>query len=121
MTHASGLTVRDVGSPDRHRLLLAGELDIASAPILEAAIEGLCENGTGTIVLDLSQLTFMDSTGLRAVLAADRLCNGNGHGLSLAGANGAVQRLFELTGVTGALRFETEDSGGDRSDPAARS
>jgi anti-anti-sigma factor len=63
----------------------------------------------------------MDSTGLRAILAANKLFNGNGRELSLAGANGAVQRLFELTGVIGALRFEAEDSGGTRPDPAALS
>jgi anti-sigma B factor antagonist len=121
MNPSPGLTVRDVGSADRHRLVLEGELDIASAPILEAAITELCGNGTCSIVLDLTQLTFMDSTGLRAILAADKLCNGNGHDLLLAGANGAVQRLFELTGVIGALRFEAQDSGGARPDPAARS
>ena len=119
MNPSPGLSVRDVGSADRHRLVLEGELDIASAPILEEAITGLCENDISSIVLDLTQLTFMDSTGLRAILAADKLCNGNGHALSLAGANGAVQRLFELTGVSGALSFEAEDSGGARPDPAA--
>jgi anti-sigma B factor antagonist len=120
MNLSPGLTVRDVSSAGGHRVLLAGELDIASAPILEAAITGLRDDGTRSIVLDLSELTFMDSTGLRAILAADKLCNGNGHDLSLAGANGAVQRLFELTGVIGALRFEAEDSAGARPDPAAR-
>jgi anti-sigma B factor antagonist len=111
VTTSGGFTVQDVGADGRHRLLLAGELDIASAPILEAAISGLCENGTSAIVLDVRDVTFMDSTGLRAVLAADKLCRGHGHALSLAGANGAVQRLFELTGVSGALQFEGADSG----------
>jgi anti-sigma B factor antagonist len=111
MTTAAGLTIKELGSAGHHRLLLAGELDIASAPILEARIASLCQNGTSSVVLDLRELTFMDSTGLRAVLAADKLCHGYGHGFSLAGASGAVQRLFELTGVTGALRFEGESSG----------
>jgi anti-sigma B factor antagonist len=115
MTLSGDFTVEDVGSDGQHRLLLAGELDIASAPILEATIAGLCENGTSTIVLDVSKVTFMDSTGLRAVLAADKLCRGRGHALSLAGAKGAVQRLFELTGVSGALQFEGKGSRAEQS------
>ena len=115
MSSSPGLTIRDVGSDAGHRLVLAGELDIASAPILEATIGALCGNGTRGVVLDLSELVFMDSTGLRAVLAAEKLCSGDGQEFSLVGANGAVKRLFELTGVIGALRFESEDSGGARS------
>jgi anti-sigma B factor antagonist len=105
---SAGLTVRDVDADGEHTLVLAGELDIASAPILEATVASLCDNGSRAIVLDLSELTFMDSTGLRAVLAADKLCSGNGQRFSLAGASGAVERLFELTGVTQALHFEPE-------------
>jgi len=115
MSASGGFTVEDVGADGQHRLLLAGELDIASAPILEATIAGLCENGRSAIVLDVRKVTFMDSTGLRAVLAADKLCRGRGHALSLAGANGAVQRLFDLTGVSGALQFEDKDSGAEQS------
>jgi anti-anti-sigma factor len=108
---SAGLTVRDISAGPEHRLVLTGELDIASAPILEATIASLCGNGTSAIVLDLSELTFMDSTGLRAMLAADKLCAGHGQTFSLSGATGPVQRLFELTGVTGALHFEPDVSG----------
>jgi len=52
---AAGLTVRNAGAGTEHRLVLAGELDIASAPILEATIASLCENGATKIVLDLSE------------------------------------------------------------------
>jgi anti-sigma B factor antagonist len=115
MTSSGGFTVENVGSGGHHRLVLAGELDIASTPILEAAIAGLCENGAGAIVLDLSRVTFMDSTGLRAVLAADRRCQGQGHSFALTGANGAVRRLFELTGVSGALQFSAAEPGTEQS------
>ena len=52
----------------RHTLLLSGELDLAVAAGLEAMILGLCGEGVSAVELDLSQLTFMDSSGLRAVL-----------------------------------------------------
>jgi anti-anti-sigma factor len=106
-----GLTVRESHAGGEYRLVLVGELDIASAPILEATVARLCEDGRSASVLDLSELTFMDSTGLRAVLAADKMCQDYGHRFSLTGATGAVQRLFELTGVMGALQFEAEGPG----------
>jgi anti-anti-sigma factor len=89
----------EVGSGDLHWLILAGELDLASAPALEAKVDELCVDGASAVVLDLSKLTFMDSTGLQAVLAATKRCGQHGTDFSLAGATGAVQRLFELTGI----------------------
>ena len=121
MIAPSGLTVRDIAGDGRHRLILSGELDIASAAILEDTVTSLCANGASAIVLDLSELTFMDSTGLRAVLAADRLCERKGQSLSVAGASGPVRRLFELTGVSGALRFESDPPGSARASGAAGS
>jgi anti-sigma B factor antagonist len=104
-------TVQDVQSEERHTLVLSGELDIATAPELEEAIAGVCENGESAVVLDLSELTFMDSTGLQAILAADRLCEKRGHDFWLTGVRGAVRRLFDLTGAFGALRFGPQASG----------
>jgi anti-sigma B factor antagonist len=107
-----GLTVRDVEAGREHRLVLAGELDIASAPLLEDTIASLAANGTGRIVVDLSGVTFMDSTGLRALLSGDKLCAANGQAFALSGASGPVRRLFELTGVAGTLQFEPGSGAG---------
>ena len=107
-------TVQDVRSEEGHTLVLSGELDIATAPELDEAIAGVCENGESAVVLDLSRLTFMDSTGLQAILAADKLCEKRGHDLRLTGVKGAVRRLFDLTGAFSALRFEPQASGADR-------
>jgi anti-sigma B factor antagonist len=95
----------EVGSGGLHWLILAGVLDLASAPGLEARIERLCVDGASVVVLDLSKLTFMDSTGLQAVLAATKRCAVDGLELVLTGATGAVQRLFELTGVRSSDRL----------------
>jgi anti-anti-sigma factor len=97
----AGLAVREeVGVTGMHWLILSGELDIATTPTLEARIAEMCVNGTRAVVLDLSKLTFMDSTGLQAVLGATKQCAHHGLDFSLTGATGAVQRLFELTGFT---------------------
>jgi anti-sigma B factor antagonist len=99
VTSAGFMVREEVGSGDLHWLILTGELDLASAPALEARIERLCVDGVSVVMLDLSKLAFMDSTGLHAVLAATKRCARDGPELLLTGATGAVQRLFELTGV----------------------
>src|SRR6187200_2873223 len=53
------------------RVVLVGELDIASAETLERELETLEADSPGTLVLDLRRVEFIDSTGLRAVIAAD--------------------------------------------------
>lgn len=104
--------MEDVGSASAQTLALSGELDIASAPMLEAAFAARCETGRNVMVLDLSQLTFMDSTGLRALIAANELCAQHGRELSLTGATGPVRRLLELTGAIDALPVHGRRSAG---------
>jgi anti-sigma B factor antagonist len=87
----------------RHTLLLSGELDLAVAAELETTILGLCGEGVSAIELDLSRLTFMDSTGLRAVLRAQVLCAEHGYDFLVIPGSGQVQRLLELTGTTDVL------------------
>jgi len=94
--HAS---VRD----GRQTLVLSGELDLAVAAGLEATIRGLCGEGVSGIELDLSQLTFMDSSGLRVVLGAQALCAEHGCDFLVTPGRGQVQRLLELTGTTDVL------------------
>jgi ABC-type transporter Mla MlaB component len=57
--------------PPRRRLRLIGELDLASAPALTEALTSI--DGDGQLTLDLSELTFIDSTGLHAILQARTL------------------------------------------------
>jgi anti-anti-sigma factor len=86
-------------------VILAGELDLATAPQLEAMTEQLCSNGARELVLDLREVAFIDSTGLRAILRAREHCEGHRCELFLTPGQPAVQRLFELTGVLDRLPF----------------
>lgn len=88
-------------------LLLRGELDMASAPALDLALRRLCTDGTDALTLDLSELTFTDSTGLRALLLADELCRQHACTLVVVPGPPQIQRLFELTGMLGQLPFQT--------------
>jgi anti-anti-sigma factor len=83
---------------------VAGELDLATTPQLEARIEQLRREG-GAVILDLRNLLFIDSTGLRALLRARELCAERQCDFFLIPGPPGVQRLFELTGVLDVLTF----------------
>lgn len=84
---------------------LVGELDIASVPVLHRAVERLCGDGTTSITLDLRGLSFIDSTGLAAIVLTSKLCETNGYEFALIRGGASTQRLFELTGLIDVLPF----------------
>jgi len=99
--------LHDLADGGEHTLALTGEVDIVAAPAVEEAVSRLCVEGTTRIVLDLSDVTFIDSTGLRAMLAADGLCRQHRCEFSLVPGPAQVQSLFEMTGVAGLLPFQS--------------
>jgi anti-anti-sigma factor len=76
---------------------LFGELDLESASQLEGAFAGL--QGSGPAHLDVSGLTFLDSSGLHTIAALARAQDGNGR-LIVEGVSPSIRRLFEITGLT---------------------
>lgn len=76
-------------------IVIEGELDLASAPQLVDAISALPEVGE-PVVLDLSSVTFVDSSGVRALLDADRIANEKGRKLAIFRPGVAVTRLLDL-------------------------
>jgi anti-anti-sigma factor len=87
-------------------LALSGELDLASAPVLERELREAEATSPSRLVIDLAGLAFMDSTGLQALLRARERANTNGHQLALRRAPHQVQRVFELTKTVDAFTFE---------------
>jgi anti-sigma B factor antagonist len=87
-------------------LSVAGDLDMASAGDLDSALAGAASKASGgPVVLDLSELEFIDSIGLRIVLLAHRRATSDGSGLVIVRSRSDdVTRLFEIAGV-GELRF----------------
>src|ERR1700747_379998 len=88
-----------------HTLSLVGDLDLATAPTLRAAIIRLCDAGAREIVLDLHQLTSIDASGLRLVMTAGQACERYGCDFALARAQTPAQKLFDLSGAIGQLSF----------------
>ena len=87
-------------------LALEGELDLAGAPEMEASLAAAERDGPTRMVVDLSRLQFIDSTGLRLLLQADARAKEQGYELVLRPGAQAVQRVFEVTGALAILRFE---------------
>jgi anti-anti-sigma factor len=93
----------------RHTLALHGELDLVTAPELEDTVAALCLEGATELVLDMRQVAFVDSSGLRTVLASTDMCRLHGCELMLI-PGAASRRLFEITGVLDDLPLlETDE------------
>jgi anti-sigma B factor antagonist len=102
------LQISSDSQSDATVLTLAGELDIASAPSFERALDGLPPAGVQRrLVIDLSGLAFMDSTGLRALLLARQRAEANDTELLLRPGPRQVQRVFELSGTLDTFAFES--------------
>lgn len=91
----------DPGTEPR-RVVAVGELDAASASILANALDEANEAGAG-IALDLSGVSFIDSSGLRVIAAEVRRAEDAGTAFAVAAASDAVRRIFEMTGLTTLL------------------
>lgn len=81
------------------RIALCGELDMTTVPTLERHLAESEGDGAMEIVLDLSDLTFMDSTAVHAFLAAHHRAKTRGQKLTLVRPSRFARRVFELTGT----------------------
>ena len=79
------------------RMALVGELDIASAPRFEEGLVEVERDTPGVLVLDLRRVDFIDSTGLRAVIAADERARSAGRRFVIIRGPAAVERVFSVT------------------------
>jgi anti-sigma B factor antagonist len=99
---------------------LHGELDIAAAPQLGAEIaRAQSESGSEAIVLDLADLQFIDSSGLRAILTAHERAREAGRELAVTPGGPQVARLLEIAGVGGILRLVPSADAALTGEPAA--
>ena len=83
----------EISRLDEGALKVTGELDVATAPQLTSALSEASPEGE--VVLDLSELTFLDSCGVRSILELARTRNGNGP-VVIVDASPAVVRVFEI-------------------------
>jgi anti-sigma B factor antagonist len=79
-----------------------GEIDLATVDRLSAALADAQEEGDGTIVLDLRQVSFLDSTGIRLIVQLARDLDGR---FAVVRGVGEVARVFDLVGLDGRVRM----------------
>jgi anti-anti-sigma factor len=85
------------------RMLVRGELDLSTSPELGQALQQAIGDGK-SVVLDLSEVTFIDSTGLNTLFRALSACEANGGALAVSpNLPAQVLRVFEITGLDGVL------------------
>jgi stage II sporulation protein AA (anti-sigma F factor antagonist) len=97
------LTIEVHREGDEAILTLSGELDPHTAPTLVEELDAVRADGATSVVLVLSGLTFVDSSGLRVLIAADRSLADAGGRLVLRSPSDTVRRLLEITGLDGHL------------------
>lgn len=89
----------------RARLVLGGELDMAARFQAEQALDQLLAEPVEQLVVDLGEVTFVDSTGMGLVLELHDRARSEGFKLRLLRGPDEVQRVFELAGVADVLPF----------------
>jgi anti-sigma B factor antagonist len=90
---------------DAHVIAVSGELDLANGNELQRELLRVEATDARSIVVDLSGLQFMDSTGIRVLLSADARSRADSDRLTLLRGPAAVQRVLEITGVVDLLPF----------------
>jgi anti-sigma B factor antagonist len=80
-------------------LAVVGEVDVYSAPTLRDRLADLIETGDPTVIVDLSGVGFLDSTGLGTLVASLKLAEQRGGRLPLVCADDRILRLFRITGL----------------------
>jgi anti-sigma B factor antagonist len=92
--------ILDVMSEDRDGLVhvaLVGELDLSTVAKVQEELRRVEASSPATLVVDLSKLTFLDSTGLRCIVTADERARAEGRRIVIVRGPDAVQRVFAIT------------------------
>jgi anti-anti-sigma factor len=98
-------------------LAISGEIDIANAKAFTDEVHSLVEDAEGQVALDLENCGFIDSTGIRALVALAQEQEARGRKLKLSGVTGEPQRVLKLSGLLESELFA--GSNGDQRRQAA--
>lgn len=89
---------------------LEGELDLSTVPIFVEAVDDVLTSAPPAIELDMSRLTFIDSSGVGAYVTAFRRAKAKGTKLHLGERSPLVQRVLQIAGVEEALAAESSEA-----------
>lgn len=84
------------------------KLNASNAPELKSELLNLNKNSVNNIIIDLSNTSYCDSSGLSAILAANRLCKNSGGKFILCGLQPNVQKMIEISQLNRVLNIESD-------------
>jgi anti-anti-sigma factor len=105
--------ILEVRTEDRNGLVhvaLVGELDLSTVAKVQEELRRVEAGAPATLVMDLSKLTFLDSTGLRCIITADERARGEGRRVVIVRGPDPVQRVFAITRLEERLEM-VDDAG----------
>ncbi|HEY4553578.1 MAG TPA: anti-sigma factor antagonist [Bacillaceae bacterium] len=94
------------------RVKLSGEIDAYTAPNVRESLTQPAEKPGATIIVDMSEVTYMDSTGLGVFVGLFKQLRANEGNLMLVGLTERMKRLFDITGLADVMDINTEVEGG---------
>lgn len=100
----SSLTVSIVYDGSTTQLVAVGEIDSSSANTFEAAANQALAERPAAIEIDLADVSFIDSSGLRAIIALSNRSREHAIDMSVSGLSAAAQRVLEITGLIDTIR-----------------
>jgi anti-anti-sigma factor len=103
--HLGTLTMRSTRDGDAHVIALAGELDLAGADLFDGELRRVEATDARQIVIDLRDLEFIDSTGVRLIYTADIRSRTDSDRLVIRRGPDRVHRLFVMTDLADRLPF----------------
>jgi anti-anti-sigma factor len=92
-------------SGDEGRVTVEGDLDMATAPRLDGALQEALQLGAGKVTIDLGAVTFVDSSGLRALIAMHRQSQDDDWELRILRPGEGAFTVFQISGADQALPF----------------
>jgi anti-anti-sigma factor len=109
MADSDAFRVQVFQSDDVTIIRLKGELDLSTAPQLRHELAERSKPGMAKLVLDVTELSFMDSVGLSILVAGHKKAMDLGGSLVIQNPTARVQRLIEISGLTEYLNIEAID------------
>jgi anti-sigma B factor antagonist len=98
-------------------LQVTGEVDLSTAPMLREQIRELAAKGIAHLIADLSQVDFLDSTGLGALVGGFKRLREADGSLALVIKTPRILRIFQMTGLTKALATQRSAQDAINADP----
>lgn len=100
------INIKSEKKESHYDVSIEGELDVYTAPELQEVLEPIKQEGTHDLKIDLTNLSYMDSTGLGIFVGTLKALNKNDKELYVYGASDRIARLFEITGLKDLMNFK---------------